>query len=121
VNIDFSLGDKRERGKSWFRSHHSHSFSFLILSPFIPSPFKSIGKMASKLHVLIVGAGVGGLMLAVLLERANISYEVKNVEKRKTFFPQKKKNTGLFQHNAFASSAIMEIEKIIISFSLRSN
>ncbi|GJJ77148.1 hypothetical protein EMPS_09507 [Entomortierella parvispora] len=32
--------------------------------------------MASKLHVLIVGAGIGGLMLAVLLERANISYEV---------------------------------------------
>ncbi|KAF9957503.1 hypothetical protein BGZ70_009494 [Mortierella alpina] len=32
--------------------------------------------MASKHHVLIVGAGTGGLMLAMLLERASISYEV---------------------------------------------
>ncbi|ORZ06152.1 hypothetical protein BCR41DRAFT_171909 [Lobosporangium transversale] len=32
--------------------------------------------MTLQLHVLIVGAGIGGLMLAVLLERANISYEI---------------------------------------------
>ncbi|KAF9188887.1 hypothetical protein BGZ51_006375 [Haplosporangium sp. Z 767] len=32
--------------------------------------------MASELHVLIVGAGIGGLMLGLLLEKANISYEI---------------------------------------------
>ncbi|KAF9088011.1 hypothetical protein BGX23_007694 [Mortierella sp. AD031] len=32
--------------------------------------------MASKLHVMIVGAGAGGLMLANLLEKACISYQV---------------------------------------------
>ncbi|KAG0366469.1 hypothetical protein BGZ54_005304 [Gamsiella multidivaricata] len=32
--------------------------------------------MASELHVLIVGAGIGGLALALLLEKASISYEV---------------------------------------------
>ncbi|KAF9286723.1 hypothetical protein BGZ68_002623 [Mortierella alpina] len=41
--------------------------------------------MASKLHVLIVGAGTGGLMLAVLLERASISYAV--FEKAKELKP----------------------------------
>lgn len=33
-------------------------------------------KMPAKLHVLIVGAGVSGLMAGALLERAGISYEV---------------------------------------------
>ncbi|KAF9428720.1 hypothetical protein BGZ94_001320 [Podila epigama] len=32
--------------------------------------------MASPLHVMIVGAGISGLMCAALLEKANISYEV---------------------------------------------
>ena len=32
--------------------------------------------MASDLHVLIIGAGAAGLMLGLLLERADISYEV---------------------------------------------
>lgn len=33
--------------------------------------------MASKLHVLIVGCGTAGLMLANLLEKACISYQVR--------------------------------------------
>ena len=33
--------------------------------------------MASDLHVLIIGAGTAGLMLGLLLERADISYEVR--------------------------------------------
>ncbi|KAG9325897.1 hypothetical protein KVV02_001294 [Mortierella alpina] len=41
--------------------------------------------MASKHHVLIVGAGTGGLMLAMLLERASISYQV--FEKAKELKP----------------------------------
>ncbi|KAF9916345.1 hypothetical protein BX616_004012 [Lobosporangium transversale] len=32
--------------------------------------------MATDIHVLIVGAGVGGLALALMLERASISYEL---------------------------------------------
>ncbi|CAO3568032.1 unnamed protein product [Mortierella alpina] len=36
-------------------------------------------------HVLIVGAGLSGLLLAILLEKANISYEV--FERRKDFRP----------------------------------
>ncbi|KAF9576984.1 hypothetical protein EC968_000109 [Mortierella alpina] len=41
--------------------------------------------MASNHHSLIVGAGTGGLMLAMLLERASISYEV--FEKAKELKP----------------------------------
>lgn len=33
--------------------------------------------MASKLHVLISGAGIAGLMAGALLEKAGISYEVR--------------------------------------------
>lgn len=32
--------------------------------------------MAANLHVLIVGAGISGLMCGALLEKANISYDV---------------------------------------------
>jgi len=32
--------------------------------------------MASNIHVLIVGAGISGLMCGALLEKASISYEV---------------------------------------------
>ncbi|KAF9984524.1 hypothetical protein BGZ75_003911 [Mortierella antarctica] len=41
--------------------------------------------MAFKPHILIVGAGTGGLMLALLLEKAGISYEV--FEKTKVLKP----------------------------------
>ncbi|GJJ74725.1 hypothetical protein EMPS_07083 [Entomortierella parvispora] len=41
--------------------------------------------MASNLHVLIIGAGTAGLMLGVLLERADISYEI--FEKTKELRP----------------------------------
>ncbi|KAG0195666.1 hypothetical protein BGX28_000902 [Mortierella sp. GBA30] len=41
--------------------------------------------MESPLHVLIVGAGIGGLMLGILLERACISYEI--FEKTKELRP----------------------------------
>ncbi|KAI1315186.1 hypothetical protein EDD11_001123 [Mortierella claussenii] len=51
--------------------------------------------MASQLHVLIVGAGVGGLMLAVLLEQASISYEV--FEKAKELRPL---GSALSLHNS---------------------
>ncbi|KAG0348210.1 hypothetical protein BG004_005687 [Podila humilis] len=43
--------------------------------------------MASQLHVLIVGAGISGLLFAGILERANISYEIfeKTKEQRQGF------------------------------------
>ncbi|KAG0093524.1 hypothetical protein BGZ93_009963 [Podila epicladia] len=41
--------------------------------------------MASSLHVVIVGAGIAGLMTAALLEKANISYQV--LEKAKELKP----------------------------------
>ncbi|KAF9326053.1 hypothetical protein BG006_010496 [Podila minutissima] len=41
--------------------------------------------MASNLHVVIVGAGIAGLMTAALLEKANISYQV--LEKAKEIKP----------------------------------
>ncbi|KAF9954549.1 hypothetical protein BGZ72_004490 [Mortierella alpina] len=41
--------------------------------------------MAFKPHILIAGAGIGGLMLALLLEKAGISYEV--FEKTKVLKP----------------------------------
>ncbi|KAK3804525.1 MAG: hypothetical protein J3Q66DRAFT_362529 [Benniella sp.] len=37
---------------------------------------ESSGKGPKQLHILIVGAGLGGIMLGVMLEHANISYQI---------------------------------------------
>lgn len=95
--------EQRQNGKREvpYSVLHSHLFFFLIpnihLRIQVPLAFNPISqtrhlfilcnqqpltnrkkeeKMPANLHVLIVGAGVSGLMAGALLERAGISYEV---------------------------------------------
>lgn len=64
-------------GSRCIQPHFTNSHFFILCNQQpLTNKKKKKKKMPANLHVLIVGAGVSGLMAGALLERAGISYEV---------------------------------------------